>query len=110
LALYLAFSKRLVWLMRRTPLHPVISFLHVDTVLRRNTLALDITEPFKPFFAERLLSRTAVSAGQYRSLTSELTTHIGIRFDSVRIYTTRAADSTGKHTIGVGLAETGLVL
>jgi CRISP-associated protein Cas1 len=40
-------------------LHPAIGFLHADTDRRRNTLALDIAEPFKPLLAERLLRRAA---------------------------------------------------
>ncbi|SCK12520.1 CRISPR-associated protein, Cas1 family [Streptomyces sp. WMMB 322] len=45
--------------LRSTPLHPAIGFLHADTDRRRNTLALDLAEPFKPLFAERLLKRAA---------------------------------------------------
>jgi CRISPR-associated protein Cas1 len=45
--------------LRCTPLHPAIGFLHADTDRRRNTLALDLAEPFKPLFAERLLKRAA---------------------------------------------------
>jgi CRISPR-associated protein Cas1 len=45
--------------LRCTPLHPAIGFLHADTDRRRNTLALDIAEPFKPLLAERLLRRAA---------------------------------------------------
>ncbi|WP_413755031.1 CRISPR-associated endonuclease Cas1 [Streptomyces sp. MMBL 11-3] len=50
---------RLLTALRSTPLHPAIGFLHSDTDRRRNTLALDLAEPFKPLFAERLLKRTA---------------------------------------------------
>ena len=45
--------------LRCTPLHPAIGFLHADTDRRRNTLALDLAEPLKPLFAERLLKRAA---------------------------------------------------
>jgi CRISP-associated protein Cas1 len=45
--------------IRCTPLHPAIGFLHADTDRRRNTLALDLAEPFKPILAERLLRRAA---------------------------------------------------
>ncbi|MDA0565210.1 type I-B CRISPR-associated endonuclease Cas1b [Streptomonospora sp. S1-112] len=45
--------------LRCTPLHPAVGFLHADTDRRRNTLALDLAEPFKPLFAERLLRRAA---------------------------------------------------
>jgi CRISPR-associated protein Cas1 len=50
---------RVLTALRCTPLHPAIGFLHADTDRRRNTLALDIAEPFKPLFAERLLRRAA---------------------------------------------------
>ncbi|MCZ1006887.1 type I-B CRISPR-associated endonuclease Cas1b [Streptomyces lydicus] len=50
---------RVLTALRSTPLHPAIGFLHSDTDRRRNTLALDLAEPFKPLFAERLLKRTA---------------------------------------------------
>jgi CRISPR-associated protein Cas1 len=50
---------RLLTAIRCTPLHPAIGFLHADSDRRRNTLALDLAEPFKPLFAERLLRRAA---------------------------------------------------
>jgi CRISPR-associated protein Cas1 len=50
---------RVLTALRATPLHPAIGFLHADTDRRRNTLALDLAEPFKPLFAERLLKRAA---------------------------------------------------
>ncbi|MFJ4533979.1 CRISPR-associated endonuclease Cas1 [Streptomyces libani subsp. libani] len=50
---------RVLTALRSTPLHPAIGFLHSDTDRRRNTLALDLAEPFKRLFAERLLKRTA---------------------------------------------------
>ncbi|MFE7125134.1 type I-B CRISPR-associated endonuclease Cas1b [Streptomyces sp. NPDC057617] len=50
---------RVLTALRTTPLHPAIGFLHSDTDRRRNTLALDLAEPFKPLFAERLLKRAA---------------------------------------------------
>ncbi|MFE2063074.1 type I-B CRISPR-associated endonuclease Cas1b [Streptomyces sp. NPDC059467] len=50
---------RVLTALRSTPIHPAIGFLHADTDRRRNTLALDLAEPFKPLFAERLLKRTA---------------------------------------------------
>ncbi|MFD7117929.1 type I-B CRISPR-associated endonuclease Cas1b [Streptomyces sp. NPDC059922] len=50
---------RVLTALRTTPLHPAIGFLHSDTDRRRNTLALDLAEPFKPLFAERLLRRAA---------------------------------------------------
>ncbi|MFD5553812.1 CRISPR-associated endonuclease Cas1 [Streptomyces sp. NPDC127068] len=39
---------RVLTALRSTPLHPAIGFLHADTDRRRNTLALDLAEPFKP--------------------------------------------------------------
>lgn len=50
---------RVLTALRCTPLYPAIGFLHADTDRRRNTLALDIAEPFKPLLAERLLKRAA---------------------------------------------------
>jgi len=50
---------RVLTALRSTPLHPAIGFLHADSDRRRNTLALDLAEPFKPLFAERLLRRAA---------------------------------------------------
>lgn len=50
---------RVLTALRCTPLHPAIGFLHADTDRRRNTLALDLAEPFKPLLAERLLKRAA---------------------------------------------------
>nr|PZN43986.1 MAG: subtype I-B CRISPR-associated endonuclease Cas1 [Actinomycetota bacterium] len=50
---------RVLTALRCTPLHPALGFLHADTDRRRNTLALDLAEPFKPLFAERLLRRVA---------------------------------------------------
>ncbi|PKK15536.1 type I-B CRISPR-associated endonuclease Cas1b [Thermomonospora sp. CIF 1] len=50
---------RVLTALRCTPLHPALGFMHADTDRRRNTLALDLAEPFKPLFAERLLRRAA---------------------------------------------------
>lgn len=50
---------RVLTALRCTPLHPALGFLHADTDRRRNTLALDLAEPFKPLLAERLLRRAA---------------------------------------------------
>jgi CRISPR/Cas system-associated endoribonuclease Cas2 len=52
----------------------------------------------------------AQTAAQYRSLTRELTAQIDLGYDSVRLYTARAAEFIDKHTIGVSLAETGPIL
>jgi CRISPR-associated protein Cas1 len=45
--------------LRVTPLHPGVGFLHASMTRQRHTLALDLAEPFKPLFAERLLLRAA---------------------------------------------------
>jgi CRISPR-associated protein Cas1 len=50
---------RMLTALRCTPLHPALGFLHADSDRRRNTLALDLAEPFKPLLAERLLRRAA---------------------------------------------------
>lgn len=50
---------RVLTAIRCTPLHAAIGFLHSDSDRRRNTLALDLAEPFKPLLAERLLRRAA---------------------------------------------------
>ncbi|ARQ70734.1 type I-B CRISPR-associated endonuclease Cas1b [Streptomyces marincola] len=65
---------RVLTALRTTPLHPAIGFLHADTDRRRNTLALDVAEPFKPLFAERLLKRVA---GQRALKTSDFETEVG---------------------------------
>jgi CRISP-associated protein Cas1 len=72
---------RVLTALRCTPLHPAIGFLHADTDRRRNTLALDLAEPFKPLFAERILRRAAAqkvlrpgdfeSAANHASLSKE---------------------------------------
>ncbi|MEU6241584.1 type I-B CRISPR-associated endonuclease Cas1b [Streptomyces sp. NPDC047024] len=65
---------RVLTALRTTPLHPAIGFLHADTDRRRNTLALDLAEPFKPLFAERLLKR----AGARKTLKpSDFETEVG---------------------------------
>jgi CRISPR-associated protein Cas1 len=65
---------RVLTALRTTPLHPAIGFLHSDTDRRRNTLALDLAEPFKPLFAERLLKRLA---GQRSLKQSDFETDVG---------------------------------
>lgn len=65
---------RVLTALRTTPLHSAIGFLHSDTDRRRNTLALDLAEPFKPLFAERLLKRTA---SQKRLKPSDFETDVG---------------------------------
>ena len=58
---------RMLTALRCTPLHPAIGFLHADTDRRRNTLALDLAEVFKPLFAERLLKRAAAQRTLHES-------------------------------------------
>ena len=65
---------RVLTALRTTPLHPAIGFLHSDTDRRRNTLALDLAEPFKPLFAERLLKR---AASQKMLKTTDFETDVG---------------------------------
>lgn len=65
---------RVLTALRSTPLHPAIGFLHADTDRRRNTLALDLAEPFKPLFAERLLKR---AAAQKKLRPSDFETDVG---------------------------------
>ncbi|WP_062204375.1 type I-B CRISPR-associated endonuclease Cas1b [Streptomyces sp. NBRC 109706] len=65
---------RVLTAIRSTPLHPAIGFLHADTDRRRNTLALDLAEPFKPLFAERLLKR---AASQKHLKPSDFETEVG---------------------------------
>ncbi len=50
---------RALTVLRLTPLHTGIGFLHSTMERHRHTLALDLAEVFKPLFAERLLLRLA---------------------------------------------------
>ncbi|CAO5240401.1 type I-B CRISPR-associated endonuclease Cas1b [Frankia sp. AgKG'84/4] len=50
---------RVLTAIRLTPLHSGIAFLHSTMERHRHSLALDLAEPFKPLFAERLLLRLA---------------------------------------------------
>jgi CRISPR-associated protein Cas1 len=45
--------------LRLTPLHTGIAFLHSSMERQRHSLALDLSEMFKPLFAERILLRMA---------------------------------------------------
>ena len=45
--------------LRLTPLHTGIAFLHSSMERQRHSLVLDLSEMFKPLFAERLLLRMA---------------------------------------------------
>jgi CRISPR-associated protein Cas1 len=52
--------------LRLTPLHTGIAFLHSSMERQRHSLVLDLSEMFKPLFAERLLLRMA-SRNQLKS-------------------------------------------
>jgi CRISPR-associated protein Cas2 len=80
-----------------------------DTLAERNPSVLKTCRQYL-HWVQRSVFEGELSAAQYRSLTRELTAQIDIGYDSVRIYTTRAAEFIDKHTIGVSLAETGPIL
>ena len=48
---------RILTALRLTPLHTGIAFLHSSMERQRHSLVLDLSEMFKPLFAERLLLR-----------------------------------------------------
>jgi CRISPR-associated protein Cas1 len=50
---------RVLTALRLTPLHTGIAFLHSSMERQRHSLVLDLSEVFKPLFAERLLLRLA---------------------------------------------------
>lgn len=50
---------RVLTAVRLTPLHSGIAFLHSNMERQRHSLVLDLSEMFKPLFAERLLLRMA---------------------------------------------------
>lgn len=50
---------RVLTALRLTPLHTGIAFLHSTMERQRHSLVLDLSEVFKPLFAERLLLRLA---------------------------------------------------
>lgn len=50
---------RILTALRLTPLHTGIAFLHSTMERQRHSLVLDLSEVFKPLFAERLLLRLA---------------------------------------------------
>ncbi|MEE1783262.1 type I-B CRISPR-associated endonuclease Cas1b [Streptomyces sp. SP17BM10] len=50
---------RVLTAVRLTPLHSGIAFLHSTMERQRHSLVLDLSEMFKPLFAERLLLRMA---------------------------------------------------
>ncbi len=96
---------RLLTAIRCTPLHPAIGFLHADTDRRRNTLALDLAEPFKPLFAERLLKRA-----QHRALLADLRLHTDPAEDSIRIYRIPSAALVNVETVGQELGHDDSIL
>jgi CRISPR-associated protein Cas2 len=87
----------------------VFVILVYDTLAERNPSVLKTCRQYL-HWVQRSVFEGELSAAQYRSLTRELTAQIDIGYDSVRIYTTRAAEFIDKHTIGVSLAETGPIL
>ena len=50
---------RMLTAVRLTPLHSGVAFLHSSMERHRHSLVLDLSEVFKPLFAERLLLRMA---------------------------------------------------
>src|SRR5690606_5894088 len=50
---------RVLTAVRLTPLHSGIAFLHSTMERQRHSLVLDLSEVFKPLFAERVLLRLA---------------------------------------------------
>ena len=80
-----------------------------DTLAERNPQVLKTCRRYL-HWVQNSVFEGELSAAQYRSLTKELTAKIDAGYDSVRIYTVRAPEFIDKHTIGVGLAETGPVL
>jgi CRISPR-associated protein Cas2 len=80
-----------------------------DTLAERNPRVLKTCRQYL-HWVQRSVFEGELSAAQYRSLTKELTAQIDTGYDSVRIYTVRTPQFIDKHTIGVGLAETGPVL
>ena len=80
-----------------------------DTLAERNPGVLKTCRHYL-HWVQRSVFEGELSAAQYRSLTRELTAQIDTGYDSVLIYTARAAEFIDKHTIAVSLAETGPVL
>jgi len=87
----------------------VFVILVYDTLAERNPHVLKTCRQYL-HWVQRSVFEGELSAAQYRSLTRELRAQIDTSYDSVRIYSTRAAEFIDKHTIGVSLAETGPVL
>ena len=80
-----------------------------DTLAERNPGVLKTCRQYL-HWVQRSVFEGELSAGQYRSLTRELTAQIDTGYDSVLIYTARTAEFIDKRTIGVSLADTGPVL
>jgi CRISPR-associated protein Cas2 len=87
----------------------VFVILVYDTLAERNPGVLKTCRQYL-HWVQRSVFEGELSAAQYRTLTRELAAQIDTSYDSVRIYTTRAAEFIDKHTIGVSLAETGPIL
>lgn len=80
-----------------------------DTLAERNPRVLKTCRQYL-HWVQRSVFEGEMSAAQYRLLTRELTAQIDTGYDSVRIYTVRAPEFIERHTIGVGLAESGPIL
>lgn len=80
-----------------------------DTLAERNPNVLKTCRQYL-HWVQRSVFEGELSAAQYRALTSELRMQLDVSYDSVQIYTARAASFVDKQTIGVSLAETGPVL
>jgi CRISPR-associated protein Cas2 len=87
----------------------VFVILVYDTLAERNPGVLKTCRQYL-HWVQRSVFEGELSAAQYRLLTRELTAQIDASYDSVLIYTARAAEFIDKRTIGVSLAETGPVL
>jgi CRISPR-associated protein Cas2 len=87
----------------------VFVILVYDTLAERNPQVLKTCRQYL-HWVQRSVFEGELSAAQYRSLTKDLTAQIDTGYDSVQIYTARAAEFIDKTTMGVSLAETGPVL
>jgi CRISPR-associated protein Cas2 len=87
----------------------VFVILVYDTLAERNPHALKTCRKYL-HWVQRSVFEGELSAAQYKTLTRELTAQLDTSYDSVRIYTVRAAEFIDKHAIGVRLADTGPVL
>jgi CRISPR-associated protein Cas2 len=87
----------------------VFVILVYDTLAERNPQALKTCRKYL-HWVQRSVFEGELSAAQYRSLTRDLAAQLDTSYDSVQIYTVRAADFVDKHTIGTSLAETGPIL